>query len=116
MKKISVLVMAIVLLFALGACGNKDVADDLRSQKWTFVNDKGDAGKAEFGKDTAKFDIGMAMNVGFDCKFEDDKITLVNPKSTLTYDIEKDGKEYKFKSANQETKKNGGDLTLSPSK
>lgn len=114
MKKYITMILAIVMLLVLSACG-KSMTDDLQSKKWNLVSDKGSSAVAEFGKDTVTFDIGM-MNVGYDYKIEDGKLTLEDEKGVSVFEIKKDGDEYKLKSADEETKNSFGDLTLSPSK
>lgn len=107
------LLMAVIVVFSLSACGN--VADDLQSNQWNLVSEKGSSAVADFGEKTGVFDIGM-MKVGFDYEISDNKIDIIHEKGTYKYKIEKDGKEYKFVSEDEATKNSMGDLTLSPSK
>ncbi|MEJ9129498.1 hypothetical protein P4408_08300 [Bacillus thuringiensis] len=115
MKKILSLFMGIALLFVLGACG-KDTAGDLESTKWNVVATNGESYTAEFSKNTVSFKMGSFAR-GFSYKINDSEISLEEDgKQPVTFEISKDGDEYKFKATNSAIKKKFGDLTLSPSK
>ncbi|MFJ7934392.1 hypothetical protein [Sporosarcina sp. NPDC096371] len=115
MKKAIYLLLMVVSIIGLSACG-KNAQDDLQAHRWNVVSTNGEAYTAEFNKSTVSFAAG-SFSRGFTYKIDNGKISLEeDEKEPVIFEVEKDGKEYKFTAASDDVKKQYGDLTLSPSK
>lgn len=116
MKKLIQLVLFMVLLVILAACSSsQSITDDLQSQKWNVVSTNGESYTAQFGQDTVTFGLGI-FNLGMDYTVDGDILNLIKEDETYTYEVSKEGKEFKFTAADDKTHDKYGHLTLSPAK
>ena len=110
MKKMLGLMLAAVVLFSLSGCGSSP-SKDLQSQTWDFVNGLDIAGTMDFKENTVIVQFGF-LKRGFEYKISKDNIQLVQADKTLNYKISKNSDGYTFIAADENTKNDGGDLTL----
>lgn len=116
MKKLMYVILLALIAVGLSACGNKDTATDLQSQKWNVVSTNGESYTGEFGENTVTFNLGV-YNRGFNYTLKDNEISLVEGDAEpIIFAVEKNDDEYIFKPKSDEDAEVFGDLTLSPSK
>lgn len=118
MKKTVKLLMCVLLISVLSACGiTQSTSDELQSQKWNVVATNGESYTAQFAEDTVSFGLGI-WNIGMGYSIDGDTLTLIkeDDNETYTYEISKEGKEFKFTAADDKTHEKYGHMTLSPAK
>lgn len=114
MKKIISAIILSVTFIGLVGCA-KNTESSLQANKWNVVSSDGSSFTAEFGEDTVKFE-NVFRTRGLKYQVKDDKITMKDDRVEVSYTIKKNGNEYKFKSNDDTTKEEFGDLTLSKAK
>ena len=107
MKKIISAIILSVTFIGLVGCA-KNTESSLQANKWNVVSSDGSSFTAEFGEDTVKFE-NVFRTRGLKYQVKDDRVEV-------SYTIKKNGNEYKFKSNDDTTKDEFGDLTLSKAK
>lgn len=117
------LVIVIIGLFTLTACGGKSIQDDLKSHDWTFNASKGDelSSTASFSEKILTLTAGgFNMTYQYDISNESGKqqIKFTRKKDDITevrtFSIEKSSDEYKLHPTNKLAKEDTGEVTLIP--
>lgn len=110
-----IIILLVLAVVNLVACG-KNTTEELQSKKWNVVATNGESYTAEFGNETATFNLGM-FKVGMGYKIDGEEFSMTDKeKGPYLFTIKKDGEEYKFEAKNSDTEKRFGNLNLSPSK
>lgn len=118
MKKVINGIILIFSIFMLGACSNTNIQEELQKNQWNVVSTNGESYIADFGQDTVSFDLTITK-LGFSYSINEENNTFTmtqqgKDKEPQVFNITKNEDEYIFKSDNEETKEQYGDLTLRP--
>lgn len=123
MKKIVGLLIVTISILFISGCSQANLADRLQENDWNVVSTKGDAYTASFSDTTvttaiAGFTAGQQYTINEDNNelsfYKDNTDGEQEVASTYIVKEVEDSDELKLESANDETKEEYGDLTLSP--
>lgn len=114
MNKSKKLIIVLLTLFFLTACGNQSLKEKLQENEWKVISDNGESYNATFLSDTASFDSQL-FSLGFTYTIDDDEITLKDEEDEEIFIISKtEKKELYFEAKTEKTLKSFGNLTMTP--
>lgn len=114
MKNVLFILLTLIALITLEGCGT-DIQSDLQSKEWNVVSTNGEAYTAQFGEETVTFEM-LGFQLGYTYKIVDNVITFQEngEEESFSFEVTENEDDYQLKAANEDVKKENGDLTLSP--